>query len=475
MFQAAIDTSPLPTFVVDGRDRTILHANPSAANLLDRGVEDVVGRGLIDFAPGLAESADPVSPTWSPAAGPASMLSGDAAIPVEITVQRLQAPGRSVRYLIVARDLREFIEAQRTLVRLARDERARAFELRAIIESMVDAVAVFDGDGHLLLGNPALDRVAPALPPVTDYSGLLAALEPTRDLPELGTSSQPVSIRTGSTERWLQLTYSAISSTDVGSLSAVSTVVVIRDITAQREEQAAREAFVGILSHELRTPVTTILGDAKLLARRQPFGANTEAAELLGDIEAEAERLYRLVEDLLVLSRAERQSLAVRLEPILLQRVVDQIVATERRRWPDVTILVERPRDLAPVAADATYVEQVLRNLIGNAAKYSPRPATVRVVVEDGGDNVTTRVLDDGPAFAPEEADRLFELFYRSHATEATQAGAGIGLYVSRVLVETMGGRIWAAVRPEGGAEFAFSIPEHAELTDLLEDPGRAP
>jgi two-component system sensor histidine kinase KdpD len=213
-----------------------------------------------------------------------------------------------------------------------------------------------------------------------------------------------------------------------------------------------------VLSHELRTPVTTILGGTKVLRRRGRLSAETRD-ELYADIEAESERLYRLVEDLLVLARFdERMPESVSDEPLLLQRLLPGLVESEGTRWPGHRILLDVPTGLTTVRGDPTYVEQVVRNLLGNACKYSPVGGTVEVRVEATLDEVQVRILDDGPAFPASESVRLFELFYRSPSTVDVAGGAGIGLFVCRRLVEAMGGRVWAYPRPEGGAEFGFAL-----------------
>jgi signal transduction histidine kinase len=232
-------------------------------------------------------------------------------------------------------------------------------------------------------------------------------------------------------------------------------ILVMRDITAVRESRAMRDAFVGILSHELRTPVTTIYGGAEVLTRTT-LSADVRA-EVYDDVRHEADRLYRLVENLLVLSRAERGGLQVAVEPVLLQRVLPRIIRAEQARWPAVTFELELQAGLPPVAAEETYVDQVVQNLLGNAAKYGGKQ--VRVRVEEGRGQVRVSVLDDGAGFEPGEADQLFEVFYRSPSATRRVGGAGIGLFVSSRLVRAMKGTTWARNREGGGADFGFSLP----------------
>ncbi len=230
-----------------------------------------------------------------------------------------------------------------------------------------------------------------------------------------------------------------------------------RLLAAERHVQRIRDAFIEVLSHELRTPMTTIVGGAELLERGRLSAERT--LELAHDVREEAERMIRLIEDLLVLSRAERGSLEISDEPVLVQRLVDRVVREAQRRQPVLVIDVALPVDLPPVRGELTYVEQVLRNLVGNAAKYGPAGGPIRVEGSVVGDHVEIGVLDSGPGIQDDDLERVFELFYRSRETASRVSGAGIGLFVCRQLVELMDGRIWCRPRPGGGSEFGFSLP----------------
>jgi signal transduction histidine kinase len=306
---------------------------------------------------------------------------------------------------------------------------------------------------------------------VERYEDLVTMLEaPAEELPQLASAGGPVEVRLATADRWLDLSTYPVS-LESGELygEAETTIIVLRDVTAARRARSAREAFIGVMSHELRTPITTIYGTTKLFNRA---GNSPELMRsMLSDVESEADRLYRLVEDLLILSRSET-GIQVEGEPVLLQHVVRSVVTGEAVRWPDTRFTSVVPPGLPPVIGDKTYLEQVVRNLLSNAAKYSPLGAHVEIEAGVEGDHIAVRVRDTGPGFAGDEAESLFELFYRSPTTSKKAAGAGIGLYVSRALIEAMGGRIWARPRPEGGAEFGFTVPileAEAEPDDLDE------
>jgi PAS domain S-box-containing protein len=231
-----------------------------------------------------------------------------------------------------------------------------------------------------------------------------------------------------------------------------------RLLDEERRAGAFREAFVDVISHELRTPITTIMGLAQILAR--PGRSDDEASRmaLLEDVRSEAERLHRLVEDLLVLSRVERGRLEVEAEPIEPRRLLEKIVAHEARELPTITVETDLEPDLPIVAGETTYLEQIVRNLLNNAAKYTPIGSRVVVSARKADGDIEVRVTDDGPGIPAASVDRIFELFYRDPSSSRLVAGSGIGLFVCASLVEAMGGRIWASRPAAGGTEIGFTL-----------------
>jgi signal transduction histidine kinase len=280
----------------------------------------------------------------------------------------------------------------------------------------------------------------------------------------------------------------AFSAADEALLASVVGVLAGHvELAAHHDEQkqanALREAFIGVISHELRTPITTIYGLARVLRQRGESLPPDVRRQAIVDIEAESDRLFRLVEDLLVLSRAEGGRVEFEAEPISLGRLAERIVDAEAERRPDRVFELRLPPTLALIEAEPTYVEQVIRNLLTNAAKYSAAPEKVEVEIEivegppridaltadgRGRSEAVLRVLDRGIGVDDETVAQAFDLFFRTREASRIASGAGIGLFVSRQLIEAMGGRTWLRPRDGGGTEAGFALP----LADSGEDGG---
>lgn len=222
-----------------------------------------------------------------------------------------------------------------------------------------------------------------------------------------------------------------------------------------------RDLLVALISHELRTPLTTIFGNAHFLLRRLEDLDEESRNRAISDIRNEAERLNRLVENMLLIARAGAQA-PVPTEPVALKIAIDAAVAEQHDRKGDRQINVSvKPRGLV-VDAQPDYLRQVLQNLLGNAEKYSPAGAPIDVRARRSADGVTIAVLDRGQGVDPAEAEIVFQPFYRSPRTATAASGAGIGLAVCKLLVQSQNGRIYTRPRRGGGSVFAFTLPAAA-------------
>ncbi|MBI5284144.1 MAG: PAS domain S-box protein [Chloroflexi bacterium] len=225
-----------------------------------------------------------------------------------------------------------------------------------------------------------------------------------------------------------------------------------------KRANAAKDEFLGLVSHELKTPITTIYGNAEVLRRRMDRLDHASRLDALHDISNEAERLHRIIDNLLVLARLERGQ-QLNAEPLLVRRLIERIAAEHQRRHPNRPIEVVCDSEPTPILGEPVYVEQIMRNLLSNAEKYSSPGQPIRVQLAAVQDRIEVSVLDRGSGFPAEEADLLFTPFYRSPGTAAHAGGVGIGLAVCRRLVEAQGGQVWARPRPGGGADIGFSRP----------------
>jgi NtrC-family two-component system sensor histidine kinase KinB len=467
-FRRILDAVAEAVFVVEPASGRIMEVNDGATELLGLSREDLAGRRLWE----LMEATDDhtierlVAPVRdgrveSRTAALRLRRDSDPAVPVEILLQRVELPGEAPTLVAIARDIRERLESQGRLERLARAEHARAAELNAVIRAMGDGVIVCGAEGKILLANPSAREMFAGIN-ITSYAEVLAELhDPENTAPPIGVHGGPIVLRTRrEPERWIEVATYPVADRSTQGEPRGETILVVRDVTEQRQREAVRETFIGVLSHELRTPITTIFGGARMLSRDDNGLDEATKREIFRDVADEAERLKRLVEDVVAMSRFGESDTDVGREPVLLQRVVPSVVAAEEGRWPGVAFSTTIQHGLPTVMADPTYLEQIVRNLLSNAAKYGGAGAGITVMVEldEGSDEVVVQVVDDGPGIKPTEAERLFDLFYRSPTTATTTSGAGIGLFVCARLVRAMGGRIWARPGPSGGAEFGFAL-----------------
>lgn len=221
-----------------------------------------------------------------------------------------------------------------------------------------------------------------------------------------------------------------------------------------------REAFLDILSHELRTPVTTIYGGAQLLTSQTLEPERRRA--LAADVSDEADRLYRLVEDLVVLARSERGGIRPVGEPVAVGRLVIAAVERATERSPGIEIRFLGTRDAAAEEADEVLVNHVIRNLLDNAIRYGAAAGPIEVVVSETESDVVVRFIDGGEA--PTTGIDPFALSARMPVTAAGRAGGGVALYVADLLVDALHGRMWAVPARPYGAEFGFALARAGEV-----------
>lgn len=353
--------------------------------------------------------------------------------------------------LAAAVDQRRLYEAEQDA---RREAEARAQAAKAL-RFVGDGVFLLDGQGIVRLWNPAAEAITGLSADevvgrrADDAIPGWAALAPRVPI---GARPETLPLEIGGRERWLSIS---------GVGFEEGTVFAFRDVTEERDVEKLKSDFVSTISHELRTPLAAIYGAALTLRREDLPLEGDQRGELLAVVAGEAERLARIVNDILWTSRIETGGLQLTIEACDPGELAHAVVQSARVQLPEnLDLRLDVPEGLPDVAADPDKVRQVLANLVENAIKFSPDGGTVDVRVEYTGGFVRFAVRDEGLGLPAGERERVFEKFYRldPNLTRGV-GGTGLGLYISRELVDRMGGRIWAESEEGTGSTFFVELP----------------
>jgi signal transduction histidine kinase len=338
----------------------------------------------------------------------------------------------------------------------ARAEAESRAEASRALSHVSDGVILTDPAGAVRYWNPAAARLTQieasaaggrrlweVLPA---WDGLIAQAH------DGGGAAAVLPLQVGGRERWV-----SIMSVDFGE----GVVYALRDVTEEHALEAMRSEFVATASHELRTPMTSIAGAGRTLLRLDDELPEDRRRAFLQMIVTESDRLSRIVDQILLASRIDAGRVEVTHEDIDAVELARSVIEAVEHRAPEtIKLVLDAPEELRHVDCDPDRLRQVLLNVIDNAIKYSPEGGDVRVELAEVGEMMRFTVRDKGIGFNPSDADSIFKRFQRldPHLTRGI-GGTGLGLYISRELVNRMGGRIWADSRPGAGSAFFFELP----------------
>lgn len=344
--------------------------------------------------------------------------------------------------------------------------------LDAIIENSADGVMILDPDRRIQVMNRALSAMTgwPAAESLGEPCWKVLALENSYGddlcaphgspdaLPRDGSVYVEGDIRRpGGTQLTLGVTYTPLYD-DKGQL--LNVIVNVVDITRFREAEKMKSTFISVISHELKTPVSLIKGYASTLRRPDATWEPDTLRDGLKVVEEEADRLNSLIDNLLDASRIQAGVFKLELTDVDLQRLASRAVQGFQLQTDKHELELDFPDDLPLVLADEARLRQVLDNLINNAIKYSPDGGTIRVGAWHDHHGVTVYVADEGIGIPPQEQERLFESFYRVDSGLRRQTkGTGLGLYLSKAIIESHNGHIWVRSQPGQGSTFFFTLP----------------
>ncbi|MDX1620037.1 MAG: ATP-binding protein [Nitriliruptorales bacterium] len=343
--------------------------------------------------------------------------------------------------------------------RLFRDLRSKEEELRSLTSAVPDPVLVVGEDGTLLSLNPAASELF-ALHPDFEIGRTVIGRLRSEDLDAMLEARPPVRREVTLYTPDPRVFRARVAGVRPGQGPAGARILTLEDITAERDLERLKSDFVAVIGHELRTPLTLIKGYARTLGVKgddMPEATRRQATSAISD---HAERLERLIEDLLLVSRIERGRPPLSLDRTDLYAVMHQVVAEVRNRHQERRIELTADSPM-PWVVDAVKVQQVLHHLLDNAIKFSDDDAPIEVSVRVEGGRAHVEVTDEGIGIFSGDTPHLFERFHQVDGTHTrARGGTGIGLYIARTLVEIHGGQIGVRSALGRGSTFWFTLPQ---------------
>ncbi len=341
--------------------------------------------------------------------------------------------------------------------------------LRTIIDTVPNFIGVKDWESRFVLANRALAEVYGTTPEEligksdADFNTNPAEVAWfKRDDQEVIRTRQvkiiPEERVTDSTGRvrWLSTIKVPLIEKD-GSASRL--LLATHDITDRKRAEEEHEAFIHTISHDLRAPLTIIKGHAELVRDSlERAGVNGTLQESISAISRSVQRMSSMIRDLVESARLEAGKPRMELHPVSLPDYVANLLERARMLLAVDRITVDIPPDLPAVSADYDRLERILVNLLSNALKYSPEDAPVLMTAKPRKEMVVVSITDQGEGISPEDVPRLFDRFFRTKTALSTE-GIGLGLYITKMLVEAHGGSIWLESTPGKGSTFFFTLP----------------
>lgn len=337
---------------------------------------------------------------------------------------------------------------------------------RALMESTSDAVKIVDLDGRVrawnagcetLYGYKAREVIGHVLPHMLpgDRSRAVADFRRIASMGIVEEDREMAAVRKDGSRVAVAVT--AVPLQDAEGLPA-GVLTIVRRVDADSRLDQMQGDFLSLVSQELRNPLTAVLGFAQLLARPEIAEDPTKRARTVRALESRTQEMAAVVDDLLLASRLERGELRLRRQATDLATLVTETVTRFEQFQPKHRFLIDVDTRVEPIDVDPRRIEQALTNLLSNAVKYSPGSEDVRISALPDGDQVVLSVADKGDGIPLADLERVFDRFYKGGASKG-EPGAGLGLYLVRMIAEAHGGSVSVASKPKKGSTFTIRLP----------------
>ncbi len=234
---------------------------------------------------------------------------------------------------------------------------------------------------------------------------------------------------------------------------------ILEDITERKQLERHKDDFVSTVSHELKTPLTSLKSQCQLLMRHLQKTEDGFVHKMTAGMDKQITRLTRLIQDLIVVSRVE----SGKLQPIVIEYqlsdTVDEVIREFKTIMPDRVIIVNAPQELS-LKGDRDKIHQVIYNLVSNAIKFSAKDTTIDITIHEKDNHANVCIQDYGRGIPKESVERIFDRFYKAETVSShLESGMGLGLYICTEIVKQQNGRLWVETEPGKGSKFCFTLP----------------
>lgn len=349
---------------------------------------------------------------------------------------------------------------------------SEALRRRAILESIADGVIVLDRQRYIVIVNRAAEQMLN----MHDWQFVRRSFS---EIPlvrvnvrhevfsENGTGHRE-HFRFG--DRVLSLSSAPVIT---GEGHQIGEVVVLHDISAEAAVDRAKTDFIATVSHELRSPLTVIYGYVDLLLRGLVGELSGDQYDLLEAVRNRVELMNNIVKNVILVASIEANTLQTDLAPQDVRRIIDETIAPMRKAFErkGLTLTVNTPDDLPPVRADREQLMIILGQVIDNARRYTPQGEVAITAHRRDDGMVQIDVADTGPGIPADQMQRLFTRFFRVEGNNSPERGSGLGLVITRQLVERHGGKVWAQSEVGRGSTFSIALPIAHEYSDAISSP----
>jgi PAS domain S-box-containing protein len=369
----------------------------------------------------------------------------------------------------------EMSELARTFIsmtgELKRYTDMQADKMNAILFSIADGIMMTDYSGKVILSNRRAKELLGMDPKekldnkniqdIIDREEIALSLKEAQEKKENIIKELDLSLKNN--PKFLRTDTSLVAHSESGA--ELGAVTVVRDITLEKELEQMKDDFIHSITHDLRSPMTSIRGFLEFLLDGSSGDINEQQKEFLDIIDKSSARLLDMINDILDVAKMESGRMPMNIENVSFEDIAQLVVKSleSQAKKDKVGLYLETKNEIESIDADKNLIHRVITNLVSNALKFTPEQGEVKIIIEDIGDKMQVSIQDTGEGMPAEYVDKIFDKFEQVKGSRGKRKGTGLGLTITKYIVETHGGKIWAESEIGKGSRFTFWIPKGAK------------